>query len=90
MAQSMDIRESDRRIGESLARLRRERGIRQSELAQLLHSSQSMVSKIEAGGRTLRVRELPAYATALGMDAQELATAVLDSLADDTELSEGE
>ena len=38
-----------------------------------------MVSKVEAGGRSLRVRELPAYAAALEIDPQELAAIVLQA-----------
>ncbi len=79
MAKSAESRETDKRIGTLLAQLRAERGLRQLELARLLRTSQSMVSKVEAGGRSLRVRELPAYAAALEIDPQELAAIVLQA-----------
>lgn len=65
--------------------------MRQTELAQRLGTSQSIVSKIEAGRRSLRIRELRDYAQALGMDPKELVDCLLsdeDPVADEHESEE--
>ena len=69
----MDV-DANKVCGGCLARLRRESGLTQVELATRLGVPQSYVSKIETGERSLRAYELFGYATALGISAESLVS----------------
>lgn len=59
--------DANRTCGKCLSQIRREQGITQVELAKKLRVSQSFISKVETGERSLRVYEQFAYAEALGI-----------------------
>lgn len=59
--------DANRTCGKCLSQIRREQGITQVELARKLRVSQSFISKVETGERSLRVYEQFAYAEALGI-----------------------
>ncbi len=80
MRRAFDYDELDRKIGDQLGRLRVERGIRQLVLAERLQTTQSMISKVESGGRSLKVREMPQYARALGMETPEFFEKILATI----------
>ena len=77
---AFDYDELDKRIGNQLGRLRVKRGIRQLVLAERLHTTQSMISKVESGGRSLKVREMPQYARALGMETADFFEKILNTI----------
>ena len=56
-----------KQCGEVIATMRREAGLTQVELAARLRVTQSFISKVENGERSLRVYEQYAYARALGL-----------------------
>lgn len=60
----------------SLAARRRDLGITQQELADRLGLHKQFVSRVELGERRLDVVELVDYATALGVDAALIVSAV--------------
>ncbi|SKB86127.1 Transcriptional regulator, contains XRE-family HTH domain [Arthrobacter sp. 31Cvi3.1E] len=67
----------DEEIGSRIQRLREQRDLQQKQLIRRLASagldwSQATLSKVEAGSRPVRVAELPALASALGVDQQQL------------------
>ena len=53
-------------IVERLAARRREAGLSQTEIAARMHTSQSAVARLEAGGGDVRLSTLQRYADALG------------------------
>jgi transcriptional regulator with XRE-family HTH domain len=53
-------------IVERLALRRREAGLSQTEVAARMHTSQSAVARLEAGGADVRLSTLQRYADALG------------------------
>ena len=59
--------DANRTCGKCLSQIRREQGITQVELAKKLRVTQSFISKVETGERSLRVYEQFAYAEALGI-----------------------
>ncbi len=59
----------NRRIGDTLRKIRVEAHLTQSEVAVKLGKPQSFVAKIESGERSLHVAELFDYARALNSDA---------------------
>lgn len=59
-------------IGQHLRRLRKRAGLSQYEVAHRCQLSQSYVSKIELGERTLLFSEMFLYAEALGLSCDEL------------------
>jgi transcriptional regulator with XRE-family HTH domain len=63
-------------LGRVLARIREERGIKQSELAARLALPASYLSKIENGTRRLDVIELIQIAAAMDVDAGEIVREV--------------
>lgn len=71
----MDV-DANKACGRCLARLRRESGLTQVELAARLAVPQSYVSKIETGERSLRAYELFWYADALGADVHSLVSSL--------------
>jgi transcriptional regulator with XRE-family HTH domain len=67
----------DEEIGSRIQRLREQRDLQQKQLIRRLGTaglewSQATLSKVEAGSRPVRVAELPALASALGVDQQQL------------------
>lgn len=66
----MNIQENIR-IGRRLAQLRRDAGLKQTDVSRALGKPQSYVSKIETGERSLQVSELASYAAALGVTAAQ-------------------
>ena len=68
--------EYDSSIGQALRDLRKERDLKQTDLADDLGARQSSLSKIEAGQRSLRACEIALYAQALGMTREELWAAI--------------
>lgn len=57
---------SNRVIGKVLRDLRTKTGLEQDDLADILSTSQSKISKLESGEQSLKVKEIFAYAEALG------------------------
>lgn len=66
-------------IGKCLARLRRDRGLTQVELATRIGMPQSFFSKIETGERSLHASEIFAYADALEVLAPSLVEKIGDA-----------
>lgn len=60
----MDI-EANKKIGNVLRELRKERGLRQTYVAEKLGKPQSYVSKIESGEKSLHLYEVFDYADAI-------------------------
>lgn len=67
----MDI-EANKKIGNVLRRLRKERGLRQTYVAERLGKPQSYVSKIESGEKSLHLYEVFNYADAIQTPRLEL------------------
>jgi transcriptional regulator with XRE-family HTH domain len=63
-----------------LKKLRRDKGIRQVELAEKLGMPQSFVSKYESGDRRLDVLELRQVCAAIGISLQEFIQELENSL----------
>lgn len=76
---SMNV-EMNKTIGMSLAKIRVEQGLTQSEVALRLKKPQSYISKIEIGERNLYLSELFSYAKALGIKVDELVLAIQKDL----------
>lgn len=66
--------------GKCLARMRKEAGLTQVDLARTLGTPQSFISKIETGERSLRVYEQFEYAEALGLSIHDFALSLRSSL----------
>lgn len=77
----MDV-DANKICGRCLARLRRESGLTQVELAVRLSAPQSYVSKIETGERSLRAYELFDYSKALGIDVHSVVSSLGLALGD--------
>jgi transcriptional regulator with XRE-family HTH domain len=60
------------RLGERIASLRRERGLTQVQLAEMLGCSQQQVLSFEKGRRRVPVSTLPGLAKTLGISIEEL------------------
>lgn len=69
-------------IGQHLRRLRECAGLSQYEVAHRCQLSQSFVSKIEQGERTLLFSEMFLYAEALGLSCDELLFSTRHALFD--------
>lgn len=65
------------RLGRELAKLRRAHGLKQREIAEYMQFQRTIVSKIEHGSHTLDAVEVPDYATALGIEPEELQEIIL-------------
>ena len=61
-----------KQLGARIAQLRKERGLTQVQLAQLLDLTQQMVASYEVGRRRVPVSLLPAIADALTISIEEL------------------
>jgi transcriptional regulator with XRE-family HTH domain len=59
-------------FGERLAKLRKEQGLTQTQLAEMLGVSQQQVASFEAGRRRVTIAMLPSVARALGVSIEEL------------------
>lgn len=70
---------SNRLVGQSLRRLRRNAGLTQVVVAKRLKVPQSFISKLESGERGLKFGEIYSYAEALDMDVFQLVEAVRTS-----------
>jgi len=73
----MATKEGFETIAQRLVRLRREKGITQVEMAQLLGVSQSVVSDYERGGLRLHGELIAKVAEILGVSADEILGLVL-------------
>lgn len=78
MASRPNYKEIDARLGARFEHLRKERGLRQFDVAKSVGASQAVVSKVESGVRSLRVWELLAYADAFDMELEQLTAIVLE------------
>jgi transcriptional regulator with XRE-family HTH domain len=67
-------------LADLLRSVRKEAGLRQSELAKLLDRPQSFVSKIESGDRRIDLVELRQFCRALGLPLLELVRRFEDSV----------
>jgi transcriptional regulator with XRE-family HTH domain len=63
---------SNKKIGERLRTIRRERGMTQAELADVLDTHFTSISQIERGQRGLTVQQLVKLASALNVTPNEL------------------
>lgn len=70
-AQCMDMRKL---VGANVARIRRERGLTQEQVAERSGFSQQYLSGLESGRRNPTIVTLYELATALGVDHVELVT----------------
>lgn len=66
-------------LGENLRKLRKEQHITQTQLARLVHSSQSRVAKMEVGDPTVSLDLIIRSLLALGASNKQLASAILSS-----------
>jgi transcriptional regulator with XRE-family HTH domain len=59
-------------LGERICRLRKERGLTQGQLGNVVHVTQQVIAEYEAGYRNIPVYRLVSLAEALGVTAEEL------------------
>jgi len=64
------------KLSANLRKLRSEKNLTQTELAQLIHSSQSRVAKIETGDPTVSIDLIIKSLLALGASKKQLAQAI--------------
>lgn len=69
---SNDERSFFQELGARIATLRKERGLTQVQLAEILGVSQQTVTSFEKGRRRVPVSQLPVLARALGLSVEEL------------------
>ena len=79
---------ADRVIGAQLKQLRKRQELTQKDLARRLSVTQPMISKIEAGGRSLRFHEVFAYASAMDVTPERLYLSLRTALREDEDTSE--
>lgn len=65
---------ASKKIGEAIKKIRKEKGLSQLELANLIDSSQSHIANIEAGRRRISYETLEKIAQALGVSVAQLLT----------------
>lgn len=75
-------KEMDRVIGIALRNARRKRGLTQKEVAEALHTTQTFVSKIETGKRSLRAAEAAMYNIGLGTTFRQFYNEIHAALKD--------
>lgn len=68
---------TDREIGELCASLRKQRGLSQGQLVEIINATglrwhQTTLTRVETGDRGLRVKELPCLAEALGISVPDM------------------
>lgn len=73
-------------LGRVLRRLRRERGLSQERLAELLDGNRGYVSLLERGVNSPTISMVFALAVALGVSPGDFVTAVEDELSGEVEL----
>ena len=61
-----EVAERRRRVLDDLVSARRDRGLSQTEVAARMSTSQSVISRLEAGGVDVRLSTLERYAAAVG------------------------
>lgn len=65
------------KLGRELAKLRKAHGLKQDDVAEIMNFQRTTVSKIEHGHHMLDAVEVPDYATALGIEPEELQEIIL-------------
>ena len=75
MALSKEERAFFAQLGERIAKLRKDQGITQVQLAERLGVSQQTITAYEVGRRRIQVSALPVIAQALGVGIEELVSA---------------
>ena len=75
MALSKEERAFFAQLGERIAKLRKDQGITQVQLAERLGVSQQTITAYEVGRRRIQVSALPVIAHALGVGVEELVSA---------------
>lgn len=75
MALSKEERAFFVQLGERIAKLRKDQGITQVQLADRLGVSQQTITAYEVGRRRIQVSALPVIAQALGVSVEELVSA---------------
>lgn len=71
------ILEFDTSLGKALTHIREDQDLTQDDIADSLGCKQPLISKIEAGQRSLKFAEVGLFATALGISRDELVVALL-------------
>ena len=74
MAKDVDVVSQRREIVSQLTRARMEKGLSQAQLAELVGTQRSNVSRIENGGQNLSLDTLIRIANALGKEVRLLLT----------------
>jgi len=69
---TQDEKQFFRQLGSRIAGLRKEQGLTQTQLAEVLHLTQQMVASYEVGRRRVPVSLLPKIATALAVSVEAL------------------
>lgn len=83
---------SDKEIGKRLAKLRKDAGLTQSDLAEAIGLSRTILAKIETGNQPLKPDQLYSVAKVLKVTSDELLSGVATenvTVADDLGLSQG-
>lgn len=70
----------DGSIGDAIAKVRYKQQLRQGDVADAFGCEQPLISKLEAGQRSLKFSELPALSRALGVSRDELVKELLEAL----------
>jgi transcriptional regulator with XRE-family HTH domain len=78
------ILENDGLIGAALSMIREQQGLRQDEVASRLGCGQPLISKIEAGQRSLKFAEIDLFAAALEVSREHFVSTVLDAMSGET------
>lgn len=79
MRESSSLNRFRHSIAFELTRLRRQAGLSQTALAAELGSDQSIISRVEAGARSITVDELFIWTEALGLTPTETSTLLADA-----------
>ncbi len=79
---------ADRVIGAQLKQLRKRQELTQKDLARRLSVTQPMISKIEAGERSLRFHEVFPYASAMDVTPERLYLSLRTALKEDEDTSD--
>ena len=67
-------------IAHLLKRLREERDLKQTDIGQVTGFSQSAISKLESGERSIKFVEVDMYARALGLEVGPFAKAMFETM----------
>ena len=82
IARKRMILEFDSSIGHTISELRTARNLKQEDIADALGCGQPLISRLEAGQRSLKFAEVGIFAEALGMTREELVMHLLTVLGD--------